>query len=460
MGRFRHVAISTVLFTLLLVLSGCNLVSDTVVIQPGRTLQVNILTATPTGNAGSSATITPASTATRTNTPAPTQQPIPTRQACTPRTDWQIYTVVSGDTLGFIAQRTNSTVNALVQANCLVNANSITVGQRLRVPQLPTTPSIIGNVVAVPLNDTVIRPGVTVRFDWNQAPPEATGVDFLIRFYDGSFYGIGTDQFLRDGAQVQWVVQAGLAGDLMAVAYLGAGRPTIIAQTNPVPFDTGSQAPPLPQIIGSVTIPGFPQNPVGTTVVLMWNEAPRNAIRVDFVLEQSTAGGRVISSDTNLADSATGSWTVEPNVNGNIVAYAFSSDGTLFAQSNPYRIVTGGSTQQTCPPSQIYNNPIAILPSNPLPNACFAIAANTDITITLVNPTGEIVEVVFYYLAWYPDGSTGDPDVIGSDRNPADGISITWRSMPAPFRGQIYALVYGNGVASSGQTDIAAVISQ
>jgi LysM repeat protein len=56
---------------------------------------------------------------------------------CVPNTSWPIYTVAVGDTLFSIAQRVNSTVAALTQANCLVNPNVIEVGQQIRVPSLP-----------------------------------------------------------------------------------------------------------------------------------------------------------------------------------------------------------------------------------------------------------------------------------------------------------------------------------
>lgn len=53
---------------------------------------------------------------------------------CSIRNDWGTYMVVRGDTLYRIARRFNTTTAALVQGNCLPNANRIYVGQRLRVP--------------------------------------------------------------------------------------------------------------------------------------------------------------------------------------------------------------------------------------------------------------------------------------------------------------------------------------
>lgn len=77
--------------------------------------------------------------------PVPTLQPLATRQpqatsappSCTPRNDWPIYTIQAGDTLYSIAQRTETTVDAIVAANCLGDANVIRTNQEIRVPRQP-----------------------------------------------------------------------------------------------------------------------------------------------------------------------------------------------------------------------------------------------------------------------------------------------------------------------------------
>jgi LysM repeat protein len=55
-------------------------------------------------------------------------------QSCAVNTSWQLYTVVPGDTIAKIAKRFNSTISAIVAANCLTNPNQIKAGQQLRVP--------------------------------------------------------------------------------------------------------------------------------------------------------------------------------------------------------------------------------------------------------------------------------------------------------------------------------------
>ncbi|HLY26663.1 MAG TPA: LysM peptidoglycan-binding domain-containing protein, partial [Aggregatilineales bacterium] len=78
-----------------------------------------------------------------TDMPIPTNTPAVVQQNCTPRSDWSYqYRVVSGDTLSRIAQLISSTADTLASGNCLVSANSIFVGQVLRVPAIvPNVPN-------------------------------------------------------------------------------------------------------------------------------------------------------------------------------------------------------------------------------------------------------------------------------------------------------------------------------
>jgi LysM repeat protein len=56
--------------------------------------------------------------------------------ACGAPRNWVVYYVQQGDTLFDIAQRVNSTVSQLKNANCLIS-NTIRTGQKLFVPYLP-----------------------------------------------------------------------------------------------------------------------------------------------------------------------------------------------------------------------------------------------------------------------------------------------------------------------------------
>jgi hypothetical protein len=50
---------------------------------------------------------------------------------------WVTYTVEPGDSMGLLAQQTDSSISELTQANCLDNPDQIYVGQVLYVPRTP-----------------------------------------------------------------------------------------------------------------------------------------------------------------------------------------------------------------------------------------------------------------------------------------------------------------------------------
>lgn len=57
-------------------------------------------------------------------------------QPCILRDDWMPYVVVEGDTFFSLAQRTGTTVEALLEGNCLANGSTLNAGQTLLVPQM------------------------------------------------------------------------------------------------------------------------------------------------------------------------------------------------------------------------------------------------------------------------------------------------------------------------------------
>ena len=88
------------------------------------------LTLTSTGTFTQTPSATPTVTLTATFTHTPSITP------CVPQYAWSIYIVQSGDTFSHIARITSSTVNELMQANCMM-ATLLFPGQRLYVPRLP-----------------------------------------------------------------------------------------------------------------------------------------------------------------------------------------------------------------------------------------------------------------------------------------------------------------------------------
>ena len=59
---------------------------------------------------------------------------------CIPPIGWVLYTVQTGDTLTSLSLSTNSTLEQILRANCLIYSSTLRVGQQIYLPFLPFTP--------------------------------------------------------------------------------------------------------------------------------------------------------------------------------------------------------------------------------------------------------------------------------------------------------------------------------
>lgn len=109
-----------------LALAACNLSTapPTPTLAPATQIPLFVPSVTPLINLGtqSSATSAPVEGA-NPNCPIPP--------------GWITYTVEPGDSMGLLADQTDSTIAELTQANCLDNADQIFVGQVLYLPRTP-----------------------------------------------------------------------------------------------------------------------------------------------------------------------------------------------------------------------------------------------------------------------------------------------------------------------------------
>ena len=159
---------------------GCALTGGgAVVVQP--TQPVLGLTTTSTPQASVAA---PTALPTQVSMVVPTSTKA-TVPLCQVRQDWPTYTVVSGDTLGAIANRIGVTVDTLVQGNCLSNANSLSVGQVLRVPvPVPTLApatavSSSTSWTTTTYTDSLYKWSISFPSDWYTSGKDGRNLDIL-----------------------------------------------------------------------------------------------------------------------------------------------------------------------------------------------------------------------------------------------------------------------------------------
>ncbi|MBI1278615.1 MAG: LysM peptidoglycan-binding domain-containing protein [Anaerolineaceae bacterium] len=253
----------------------------------------------------------------------PTAIPATAAPTCTPRTDWPLYKVVAGDTLGRIAVRAGSSTTELIQANCLTNANLIAVGQSLRVPRQPTPPTTVPptltptlavqNIGTISVSPTVtgdagnfqLNGGTTITIKWESGPADAVRVDFFRRAFDGTITLIGSDGNASDGLSATWIAQPNFQGTLTASAIRADGShvepyftPTVYVN-DPSSPDNAIVLNTYLRVEGDTYFVRANQ-----PIVLTWKNAPRTDQRVDFKFSPAdrTKQPYVLGSDTNLSD--------------------------------------------------------------------------------------------------------------------------------------------------------------
>ncbi len=276
---------------------------------------------------------------------------------CTYPAGWQPYTVLPGDTLSIIAERVGSTAAELQASNCLLNPDTIYVGQTL---YLPTG----GSVLPTPSSAPTLTP-------WPSASAVAGG-----DLPETPMISVRPTLLREDGALVTLqdtvALDAGVILDADRVNYWAATSPTdsnpVLVRIDTDPFDGttveytfndfdpelyffavaenefGTSSSPLAHVVYDPTFAIGSGKPdifpflgfdgtiytlePGVTVIVSWLDAPASAVRVEFHLVQDNADS-IITTDTNLADGARGLWLIPTNLRGLLYARAVFSNGTI-----------------------------------------------------------------------------------------------------------------------------------
>ncbi len=279
-----------VMLVLLILFSGCSLTLnlDTAFLTPKPSTPVVTVQPSPTPTV----TLTPVKATPVAN--------VPTLAGCQMRTDWPTYVVVRGDTLSNIARRANTTVAILTQANCLPNANTIIVGQKLYVPGPVATPAPVTST-STPLPDAVgvvnILPfvqgasgiaeldrGATVTLVWDGAPTDAAFVQFMLLNEQMEFSEmLAEDPFPADGASATWVVPDQLDGKIVAYAYRSSMNMYRYSHARVV-----ISRPPLSEL---PQINYFRTNIIGGVHTLEWQTTNVPFVNIVWNQQDGTAGG-------------------------------------------------------------------------------------------------------------------------------------------------------------------------
>lgn len=238
--------------------------------------------------------------------------------ACTPRSDWPLYSVSAGDTLGGLAERTGSSVSALMEANCLTNANLLAVGQGLRVPRQPAAPA---QPLPAGCSFSTQQPGVSI-LDASAPGGPIVGTMEIGRAYTVTMQDALHWHILIDHAKGGWVNKQ-----------LGSstGDCSDIPPGQPAPPPSGGDAPPAVGHLrvepGTVQPDGSLLLTGGSSVTLHWEGVPASLglTKVQFLLHSLEDNrAQPIASDLDLRDgSISATWTVPAGTQGVLSAGGF-----------------------------------------------------------------------------------------------------------------------------------------
>jgi LysM repeat protein len=172
---------------------------------------------------------------------------------CVQPLGWVVYTVQPGDTISLLAERTGTTMQELIAANCLANADVINAGQTIYLPSAPAAAAPTAIVTAV----VSAKTGPSVGMVWvepalirdNGQFYVASGTTVTVRARDvvnstkvtfmlqpiGTNTAptiLGVDTNLSDGVAIPWIVnEPNLRANLWAIATNAANETT---QTTPI----------------------------------------------------------------------------------------------------------------------------------------------------------------------------------------------------------------------------------
>lgn len=290
--------------------------------------------------------------------------------------------------------------------------------------------------------DITLLPTGNITTTWpSSVIPQATHVEFrLIRNGSQSEF-IGRDNNMADGAQITW--QGGDTGtpgihQFEAVAFLNSG--IIGSSTARIRFQ-----PSGPQVQGQVTVSPVLRTEgsvhvleAGRVVTLTWQNAPVNqGSHFEFILiEDGFPGPRALGTDSNSADGVSISWTVPPALNNaRIIAVIRAPGQNGYSVTTPeLRVRPEAVDTPPGPEGQLVVSPIV---RNE--NGWLVLQVGAPVTLSWAGLSTANVQRVEFYVT--PTGTNVPLELVGTDTNMNDGVSISW-TVPSPVTAHLTAAAF------------------
>lgn len=350
----------------------------------------------------------------------------PTAFSCSAPPAWVQYTVVAGDTLGLLAESTNTTVGSLQNGNCLGGTELIYVGQTLYLPRYPGT-------VTTPVINSSPTPntGCNIPFGWQPYTIRAGDTLGLLAEQSNTTIEILQNGNCLPNAELIYIGQQIYLPPVGVVLPTSTSTSTVLS---PLPTSTNTPAnlggdPPavLPEIVVRPTI----TRDDGVLVTLQQSIALDVGVVTD-------ADRVVYLAQTSPSDPSPVQIGVDDDpFDGTQITYDFSEfDPDLYF----YAFAQNEFGTSTSPLIRVVYDPTATIGSGVLfitprigfDGTIYTLEGDATVTISWFEAPSNAVRVDFYVR------ENGTERLIGSDPNPSDGANITW-VVSAPLQGELYA---------------------
>lgn len=403
---------------LVLMVSGCNLIRfiDDVSDEDGTPIAEEV---TPTYTPTATHTATPSPTPTLTITPRP---------GCVVRADWFNYVVQPGDTLSRIAQRVGLSTSALVQGNCLANANLIFVGQVLKVPViLPPTATPTSNVVPRILSFTlepVTGGGLMVRWQTQNV----ASVNLMWTAPNGEVLGtvsgqpangtLGVPEFSpRYAPQVTYILYAvdALGRDILDPA-IPTQRLAAVLQVPVMPGFEPARMSARPEPV-----------PQGGQITLEWDVPGQTTVAISRS-RAGQAGYDRIASNLPAQGTLVTTLPMEYIDRVDFIVHSNTDDNDVYA--GVFMGVIPSQTPLTCPqPRQTAQGVLLLTPDNRRSDGCSTGQPGQTLDIIYPDIPAQADRVNFFFLPLMGTGCNaplGSAIALGTDSDLSDGANINW----------------------------------
>lgn len=356
---------------------------------------------------------------------------------CVPPAGWVPYTVVSGDTLGSLAEQIGSNITLLQSANCLANPELIYVGQTLYLPALPGgsvpatiqptfTPATGACSIPVGWQPYTILPGDTLGVIAERVGTTVAVIQNGNCLPNADTIYVGQTIYLPiPGATFPTATPTFALLPSLTPTQLDTGTPPRLSQSTPAVRPTQNREDGALVTLQRTIALDMGVVPDADRVVYMALPASGDPTPVQIGVDTDPYDGTRIEYTFNPFDSELYFYAVAENEYGSTASFM------VRVVYDPTFVVGSGKPD--------------IFPFIGFDASIYTLEPGRTVTVSWRDAPTDSVRVEFYLA------QGGVNELIGTDSDPANGARTLWR-VPELLGGQVFArAIFANGTTQDSE---------